>query len=353
MHVEQIETPALVIDLNTLDRNAEIMNDFVSGTTMSLRPHYKSHKCVPIAHMQIAAGAKGITCSKVDEANDLVQAGFADVLIANQVIDKNKISRVAHLAGCTRLTVCVDDAENIRDLEMAAAFAGTTIHCYVEYEVGMHRCGVATPAAALALASQISDSPHLRFDGIQAYAGNLSHEENYEARRTRSAEVEANLRELVDYLTANGTEVSEVSGVSTGTIEFRPRDSVYTEVQPGSYLFMDVAYGKLELIFDNSLFIMASVISHTEEVVVLDAGRKTVSVDQYMPRLYDHPEKELRVSEEHITVSADGLTVRRGDRLKVVPGHGCTQMNMWDQVYFVRDKEVVDRVPVVSRGRSL
>ncbi|MDW7672509.1 MAG: alanine racemase, partial [Bacillota bacterium] len=138
MELSHVQTPALILDLDVFEENARIMQDYVSGTKMALRPHYKSHKCTAIAHRQIAAGAKGICCAKVSEAEDLANAGIEDILIANQVADPAKITRVATLAAGCYVTVAVDNAQNIADLETAAAFQQATIHCLVEYEIGMN-----------------------------------------------------------------------------------------------------------------------------------------------------------------------------------------------------------------------
>ena len=241
MRLEYLETPALVVDLDALEYNIEAGNRMLEGSKMKMRPHYKSHKCPAIAHMQINAGAKGITCSKISEAEDLIASGIEDVLIANQIVHPAKVARLAYLAKCCHLTVCVDNGDNILDLQKAASAQGATIHCLIEYEIGMKRCGVDTPEDFYELVSVIEKCPNLTFDGIQAYAGNLSHEENYQVRASESVRVEERLSALKQYVEERGTAVKEVSGASTGTIQFRKADSVYTEVQAGSYIFMDMA----------------------------------------------------------------------------------------------------------------
>ena len=152
MRIDCLETPALLVDRDALDRNMERMRLILEKSGVALRPHYKSHKSTAIAHLQIQAGAKGICCAKVSEAEDLAMAGVEDILVANQVVEKSRIARLAWLAKGCRIAVCVDQAQNIRDLEQAAAFADSRIHCLVEYEVGMGRCGVETPEAFADLA---------------------------------------------------------------------------------------------------------------------------------------------------------------------------------------------------------
>lgn len=351
MLVSQLETPALIVDLDVLEQNQRRMMELLRPLGVALRPHYKSHKCTAIAHMQIAGGAKGITCAKLSEAEDLIQSGIEDVLIANQVVDPAKVMRLGYLAGCCRLSVCVDTLENIRQLEAAAAAFGSTIHCLVEYDIGMRRCGVTTAEEALALAKAILDAPHLSFMGIQAYAGQLSHEEDFGVRSGEAAKFEGQLRELLSFFRENGVEVAEVSGASTGTAELRQEGTVYTEVQAGTYLFMDGAYDRVGAGFEHSLFLLSTVVSATKGRVVCDAGLKTLGTDQGAPVFVDFPAASVNMSEEHCTAHCESHC-KAGEKLMLIPGHCCTTVNLFDQLYLVRGGRVVDRVPVTSRGKS-
>lgn len=355
MRIEQIPTPALVVELDILEGNQARMMELAARSGGQLRPHYKSHKCVAIAHMQLAAGAKGMTCAKVSEAQDLVEAGVEDVLIANQVTDRGKIAQLAALARCCRLGVAVDSGENIRDLEAAAAVQDSRIHCLVEYEIGMGRCGVSEPEELYTLAKQIDASPHLVFEGIQAYAGQLSHEVDPKVRAERGEEIEGRLRRAKEYLEERGLPVCQVSGCSTASVSDHARkDTVYTEFQAGSYLFMDAAYGLLtDLGFRNALFVLASVMSKAGGKTIVDAGRKSVSVDQESPRVYGYEDCAIKLSEEHSTISMPPEDKQVGDRLYIIPGHCCTCVNLHDALYLVRNGQVVDKVPVTSRGKSL
>ena len=353
MQLEQLQTPALILDMDLFEQNMATMKNFLTPLGLALRPHYKSHKCTAIAHMQIAQGAKGICCAKLGEAEDLVNAGIEDVLIANQIIDQAKLARVAHLANCCYLTICVDNEENIKALEAAAAVQNATIHCLIEYEIGMKRCGVETPEAFYALAKEISDCPHLVFEGIQAYAGHLSHETDFETRKVESEKVEQRLLELRTYLEQKSMPVKEVSGASTGTVEFRTKNSVYTEIQAGSYIFMDTAYNALNLSFKSALFLLCTVMSTNPHLVIVDTGRKSVSLDQMMPILENYPQWPLKVSEEHSAVSAQECHAAIGDKLRMIPGHCCTAVNLHNHLYFVRGNKVIDKVPITSRGNSI
>ncbi len=352
MKLSQLETPALYLDLDVFDRNQKRIVGPLEKYGLDLCPHYKSTKCTSIAHMQIAAGAKGICCAKTDEAWDLAHSGVENILIANQVTDLGKISRVASLAGCCNLTVCVDDEKNIENLSAAASLHGTIINCLVECNVGANRCGVNTKEEFLALAKKIIESPGLKFDGIQAYAGQLSHQCDFEIRKKVSGEVEDFLRNLIAYLKEAQISVNRVSGVSTGTFEFRNADTVYTEVQVGSYIFMDAAYGKLGLEYENSLFVLATVMKANENFVIMDTGRKSVSVDQAMPLIPGCNCEQIQVSEEHMKLPTYALKAKVGDKISIVPGHCCTTMNLHEYIFFVRGDKVVDRVQITSRGRS-
>ncbi|MCR4712499.1 MAG: DSD1 family PLP-dependent enzyme [Clostridia bacterium] len=357
MKVNQIPTPALILDLEAAERNQKKMMAFIAPRNLALRPHYKSHKSTMIAHMQLAGGAKGITCAKLSEAEDLILSGIPDVLIGNQVVDPAKIMRLAELAGYCHLAVCVDTEENIAALGRAAAFCDTTIYCLPEYDVGMKRCGVATHEEVLRLAEEILRTPHLAFMGIQAYAGNLAHECDPERRKTESLKVEADLRELLAKLAMAGIRVPEVSGLSTGTVELRPLDTVYTEAQTGTYLFMDAAYRKVGAGFEHALFMLTQVVSADDTHIVTDAGMKSLGVDQGAPLFCDYPKARVDMSEEHCAAYfEDGAKPQEmkkaGDKICLIPGHCCTTINLHDFIYLVKGDEVVGRIPVTSRGKS-
>ena len=217
MKTHNLETPALLVDKQAMLRNMEKMDGILSGTSMALYPHYKSHKCPAIAKIQLERGAKGITCAKLGEALDLQAAGVTNIVIANQIVQAEKLPKLASLAHKCRLTVCVDQMQNVLDLEQAMAQAGDgKLHVLVEYDVGMKRCGVSTHEEFLALAKLVSAQPHLVFEGIQAYAGHLSHEEQAEKRFADVQRIEADVAALKAFCEENGVKVAEICGGSTG-----------------------------------------------------------------------------------------------------------------------------------------
>lgn len=350
MDINRIETPALILDGKILSENIEAMNDIIKNSDIKLRPHYKSHKCAVLAHLQIAKGAKGMTCAKLSEAIDLVDCGIDDVLIANQITDSKKIRRLADLAGDAKITVCVDDKENVKKLSQAAKDCGNTIHCLVEFEIGMNRCGVTTKEEVLALAKEIKSSDNITFEGLQVYAGHISHIEDFEERETLTQENFKKITEVTEYLKQNKISVSIISGGSTGTAEIKAKSGLYNELQAGSYLFMDATYKELNLPFKNSLFILTTVVSAKKGLTVVDSGVKTCGVDQGMPEIVNNKAEEIIASEEHFQLHNLSKEVRVGEKIKLIPGHCCSTINLFDKIYVVDGEKVVDRIPITAKG---
>ena len=351
MKLKELETPALVADLDALEQNIARMGQIMSSSKAKLRPHYKSHKCVEIAKMQIAAGAKGITCAKLSEAEGLIEAGIDDVLIANQVVQPSKVLRLAALAKKCRLTVCVDCEENVDAISQAAQMMGSTVHCYVEYDVGMNRCGVYSFEDFYRIAKHIMACKNLTFDGIQAYAGQLSHKD-LQIRVPGVEQVERTLRELKAYLEERGIQVQQISGGSTGTVEMKAAHGIYTEIQAGSYLFSDTSYGRFGLPFQNALFVLSTVISKNPKTVVVDAGIKSFGVDQTPPYPVKNPSLQIKLHEEHCAIFQENSKLQIGEQVAFYPGHCCTTVNLYDYLYLARGEVVVDRIPVTGRGKN-
>jgi len=352
MKIKDLETPALILDKKIFEVNMDKMDELLKNTSMRLRPHYKSNKCAEIAKIQIARGASGITCAKLGEAMDLANAGIKNILIANQIVQPSKIKKIAKLAKNSYLIVCVDKIENIVELSLAATEAGSKIHCLVEYEVGMKRCGVDTYESFLELAKVIDKCDGLIFEGIQAYAGHMAHEHSREVRIAETIRIENEISGLKKYVEDNGLIVNEVGGGSTGTVEEKPNDSVYTDMQAGSYIFMDNAYKQLNLRFENALFVLTTVISTKGDRVVTDTGVKSLGMDQGNPIFLGVPEDSpISMSEEHGAVYCKH-NFELNDKLLYIPGHCCTTVNVFDEIYVVDGEEVVDCWKVTSRGKA-
>jgi len=349
MDIQYLETPALILCKKTLRKNMDAMKELLAGTGVALRPHYKTHKCAAIAHWQMENGAVGMTCAKLSEAEDLADSGIEDILIANQIVDPAKIRRLAELALKCRLTLCVDSADNISALSRAAETAGSTIYCLIEYDIGMERCGVTTGEEVLALARQIASSPNLVFEGLQAYAGHVSHIPDAETRRQMTAQNARRVKGVLALLRENGLEVRTVSGGSTGTAAIKAGEGLYTELQTGSYLFMDATYSLVDSPFENSLFVLSTVVSTREGLAVVDSGVKTCGVDQGMPSPVGFTADPIVASEEHFQLHNPTKELKVGDRVKLIPGHCCSTVNLHEWIYVVEDDRVVDRLPITAR----
>ena len=359
--VSAVDTPALLIDLDALERNIRRMQARVDGTKVRLRPHSKTHKSTAIAHMQIAAGAVGMCCQKVSEAEIMVEGGVRDVFISNEVVGDAKIERVAALTCRAKVSVCVDHMDNARALAGAAQKFGATIHTLVELNVGANRCGVETAEDVAVLAQAIAKSPPLRFAGIQAYQGAAQRVRAHAERRAAIEAAVAKVKEALAALERGGLACEVVAGAGTGSFEFEIMSSVYNELQVGSYVFMDADYrrnldrdGKPVSEFDNALFILTTVMSSpVPQRAVVDAGLKALSVDSGMPRVVGHENVTYaRASDEHgrLDIAEGGRPFGVGEKIRLVPGHCDPTVNLHDWFVGVRNGRVESLWPVSARG---
>ena len=364
MPLTEVETPALLVDLDAFERNLQRMADAVAGTPVRLRPHAKTHKCPAIARQQMALGAVGVCCQKVGEAEAMVAGGITDVLISNEIVGPRKLARIAALARDAKVAVCVDDAGNVADLAVAADTAGVRLDVLVEIDVGANRCGVAPGTPAVALAEIIAASPHLRFAGLQAYEGRAQHIRAHDARRQATQRAIEATAATVALLSDHGLECATVGGAGTGTFAFEAASGVFNELQVGSYIFMDADYAQnLEAgggpyaAFEHSLFVYATVMSKpTAERAVLDAGLKASSVDQGLPWVADiEGASVVRASDEHgvleLAPAAAGLAL--GTKLRLIPGHCDPNVNLHDWYVGVRDGHVETLWPITARGAGV
>ncbi len=340
MKLSEIETPALLLDLPKMEENMKKLNSYLTGHKVALRPHFKTNKSLEIVKRQLALGAKGVTCSKLSEAEVLVNAGIENILIANQIIQRSKIERVASFAKKTHLIVCVDQSENIKDLEEAAARAGSMINIYIEYNVGMNRCGVSSYEDFLALAQQIVACEHLKFEGIQAYAGQLSHEENVTYKNEQILKIEKILSDLKSFVESHGIPVEQISGGSTNTSLIKAGHGVYTELQAGSYVYMDAAFANCALPYENALYVLCTVVSKSPDRIILDVGAKGLGLDQVLPVCKDYEQENYVVSEEHFGIYEENLKAQIGDQILMIPGHCCTTVNLYPRLYVYDGRQV-------------
>lgn len=368
--VRDIDTPVLLCDLDALEHNIQKLADHFAQAGKRLRPHTKSHKTPAIANMQMVAGAIGVTCAKLGEAEVMADAGIDDILIANEVIGRRKIERLMALARRCDIMVAVDHPDNLEDLEQAAAAAGVQPRVLVEVNIGHNRCGVdADSADVVELCREAANAKHLRFTGIMGYQGHVVDLEDKKARETGANECLQRLSSCVARVREAGIAVEIVSTSATGDYYISTTYDTVTEVQAGSYALMDAAYGRLDLGFEHALSVLTTVTSRpAEDQVITDAGLKSVTPEHGMPdvRL---PSKEgidvgwdpkgLRflechaLSEEHGRLqTVDGpCHLEVGDLIEFIPGHGCTTMNLHDHIYAVRNGRLEAIWPIAARGK--
>jgi D-serine deaminase-like pyridoxal phosphate-dependent protein len=362
MPLAEVDTPALILDLDAFERNLKRMQDSLVGRAIQLRPHAKSHKCPEIGKRQMALGAVGVCCQKVSEAEAMVDGGVTDVLIANEVVGAAKIKRAVALAKRAKVAVCVDHADNVAALSEAAREAGVRLDVLVEVNVGANRCGVEAGAPALELAKNIHKNNHLRFVGLQAYHGSAQHLRGVAERRAAIESACAKVRATTALLAQAGIACERVTGAGTGSYLFEAASGVYHELQAGSYVFMDVDYAKNEWTesgipaYEHSLFIWSTVMSLPGGArAVCDAGLKASSVDSGNPRVFDTPGVEyVKASDEHGVLKLDEhARVTLGDKLKLVPGHCDPTVNLYDHYVCVRGGKVEALWPITARGAVL
>ncbi len=357
----EIDTPALLIDLDAFEANLDTMAARLSGTGTRLRAHAKTHKSPVIAHQQIARGAVGQCVQKVAEAEVLAWGGVRDILVSNEVVGAAKLARLAALARIATISVCVDDAAQVAALDRAAEHAGVRLGVLVEIDVGAARCGVQPGPDAVALAKLIAASRHLRFGGLQAYHGSAQHlrlpaERHFAIRAATDA-----TRRTVEQLRQQGFECPIVGGAGTGTFELEAESGVYTEIQAGSYCFMDADYARnLDAsghpvgLFRHALFVLATVMSAAQPgVAVLDAGHKAVAVDSGMPLVWERPDlRYAGASDEHgkLVFGANETAPRIGEKLRLVPGHCDPTVDRFDWYVGMRGQRVACLWPVAARG---
>lgn len=359
--LSEVETPALLVDVAKLDANIAALAGFLARRApgVRLRPHAKTHKCAEVARRQVAAGAVGVCCQTIGEAEAMAAGGIADILVTNEIADRGKAARLAAVAAQAKVAICADDRAQVTLLADAAAAHGVTIGVLVEIDVGGGRCGVSSPQEARDLAQAIAAAPGLRFDGLQAYHGRAQHLRSYAEREAAIAGAAAMAVEAATLIRRAGLDCPAITGAGTGTFEIEAASAIYTELQCGSYVFMDVDYGRNGPSSDpdvprfaHALTVLATVISrpHPERAVV-DAGLKAYSVDSGAPSLALHRGVTFRgPSDEHSALDVeDGTALRIGEQLQLLPGHCDPTVAMHDRIVAHRDGIVVDVWPV-ARG---
>lgn len=363
MAVEDIDTPALLLDLDAFEYNLARMANEIAPTGLALRPHGKAHKCAEIARRQIALGAVGICCQKLSEAEAFVDAGIQNVLVSNEVVAPPKLNRLAALARRAVVAVCVDDSSVLPALSAAAGHAGVVVDVLVEIDVGAMRCGQPPGEPAVRLAESVARTRHVRLRGLQAYQGRAQHIRAFDERRAAIARAAELARQTVELMHARGLPCEVVGGGGTGTYAFEAATGVYTELQPGSYIFMDGDYaqdldesGQRVSGYRHSLFVYTQVMSAPGHgLAIVDAGLKSIAFDSGMPWVVDRPEVlYTRPSDEHGVLDERNAShgLQLGAKLKLIPGHCDPTANLYDWYVCIRNGRVESLWPVTARGAS-
>jgi len=361
MNMLDVDTPALLIDLEAMEYNMALMGAYFKGLAQRgckcrLRPNVKTHKTPILAHKELAAGyTTGITCAKLGEAEVMALSGIRDILIANEIVGPYKIARLVNLARHAELKLAVDQAQNVAALSEAACAKGVQLGVLVEVNTGLNRCGVAPGEAALQLAQLVDRSPGLVFTGLQGYEG---HCVNIPNREERVGQVHQALQPLLDtrkLIEASGLEVKLVSSGATSTYNITAEMEGIDEIQAGSYLLMDVWYERLTPEFRCALTVLATVISRPDpRRIILDVGMKAMTIDHGMPRVKGlHGVHEMRFPEEHGIIELEQPSpIQVGDKLELIPSHVCTTVNLYDRFHAISRGQVEAVWPIYARGCS-
>jgi D-threonine aldolase len=355
MPAPEPETPALILDRAALARNIAAMAAFAADRGLALRPHAKTHKSADIARLQIEAGAVGLCCAKLGEAEALAEQGVGDIHLTSPVVAPAALARLAALAGRIRLSAVVDHPDAAAALDDALQ---TPLDVLIDVDPGTRRTGVASAEAAVALARVIASGAKLRLAGVQFYCGSQQHIESFADRRAAIAEKTDYLRQVLAALAAAGFEMAHVTGGGTGSFAIDAELGVLTELQAGSYVFMDREYRDCELAgapaFEPALFVDATVISANHPgMVTLDAGIKSFATDAGVPVVWAGAPRDSRyvfMGDEQGALLGDGLPPL-GSRVRLIPPHCDPTVNLYD-CYQMVDGDALTAWRVTARGRS-
>jgi len=356
----RIPTPAAVLDLDAFERNLARMAERSRRAGLALRPHAKSHKCASLARRQLAAGAVGICCAKLAEAEALAAAGVGSILVTSPIAGEGPARRAARLAGALPdFRIVLDHPDGAAELAQAAE--GGLVQVLVDVDVGLGRTGVADPASAAALARAVAAHPSLRLLGVQGYGGHWQHLAGRDLRAAAVVEGMSRLTAAAEAIRSAGGAVEVLTGGGTGTFAADAALGVLTEVQPGSYAFMDREYRDAlgddpDGAFEQSLVIATTVISANHpEWLTVDAGLKALSTDGPLPAPLTPKFTGCGYrffGDEHGRLTRPQAQVARGERLELAPGHIDPTLDRYDWLHLVRGDTLVEVAPIEARGAS-
>ncbi len=360
-----LATPALVVDLKSLERNIQSMMEHCNRAGIKLRPHAKTHKSAEIARRQLKAGAVGICCAKLGEAEALADAGIESILVTSPVVTRHAFERAARLNGRIRdLMMVVDSAHGADGLASAAAASNKRLKVLVDVDIGLHRTGIAPGQPAVDLVRRVMAAPFLSFEGLQGYAGQIQHVETFEDRRTQAESASRHLAETRDALKAAGIACPIISGGGTGTFNIDPDTRVYTELQAGSYVFMDKQYCDVRIAnaaplpFETSLFVQTTVISATMPgLVTTDAGLKSFATEAGAPVIASGAPAGANYfffgdEQGGLMLGGDVKSLPLGSNIRCTAPHCDPTVNLYDFYHVVDGDTLVAIWPIEARGRS-
>ena len=360
-----LNTPALVLDLDMLDRNIAEMANFAKAHNVKLRPHSKTHKSADIARRQMAAGALGVCCAKLGEAEALGEAGIQSLHITSPVVTPQAIQRLVELnAKVSDLMLVVDHPANAEALAAAAAKAGKPLTVIVDIDPGIHRTGTASPEATVELVQKVANFRSLAYAGVQFYCGSHQHIVDFKERTAQIKERTEYLQGILAKLEEAGLKPGIVTGSGTGTHYIDAKLGVFTELQVGSYVFMDHDYNVCDLrgldkpTFEQALQIDARVVSaNTPGMVTVDAGLKAMATEKGPPMILKGAVEGATtrfMGDEHLAVIAPkgGEAPKLGDQVVLFPPHCDPTVNLYESFHVVKGDTLVEIWPVTARGRS-
>lgn len=350
MRISDLDTPCLLLDIDRVNANIARMMSMLAGTGVSLRPHFKTPKCPQVAKLQLDAGAIGITVAKLGEAEVLADAGLGPILMANQVVGPIKIDRLMALrARGVDITTAVETEFNVRELVDGMKRSGQRAQAVIEVDAGMRRCGTTTPAETVQLARTLVDAG-IEYRGIMGYEGHMYGQPEAAPRESLINDALAIVNSHVEALAEAGLAPAIVSTSGTASVPIAARTAGVTELQAGTYVFHDSHNEEfIPDTFQQALTLLTTVISVKDRYAVGDCGAKSLTNEFGPPMSVDGKVKVARLSEEHATLTGEGIArLQPGDRIEVIPSHGDTTLNLHDVYYVRRGDEIIDTWPIAA-----
>lgn len=365
MKLDELETPAVMIDRRRVERNIQRMAGIARDAAVALRPHAKTHKLPIIAHWQMRAGAVGIAVAKVSEAEVMAASGVQSIFIANQIVTPSKIRRLVALARWISVSIGVDSREGAEMLSRCASDEGASLNVRIEVDTGLKRCGVQPGEPVLRLAKLICDLPNLHLEGIFTHAGQVYNATTFEERDATGRHEGEAMVGTARLLSSEGIPLEVVSVGSTPGARSAASVAGVTEIRPGNYVFYDAMQVGLGTATwdDCALRAIATVISRPDrDHAVIDAGSKVLGAErggnlstvEGYGHVVEYPESRLeRLSEEHGVLIFEGGSAAPhiGERVTVIPGHACYVINLASEVYLIDREHLIAQWPVLARGK--